>query len=91
MPLDGQTVLHRTDIEESFGLEAKIEEDYSEPWGALAVLWVDLYNIRAEGLQRYGEVASRLDDLLDPSLMRLGHFTHELMGVLRPIKESSVA
>ncbi len=51
--------------------------------GQLSVLWVDLHEIRADSLRRYGQVNPGLAPALDPRLERLIELVAALMNLLQ--------
>jgi hypothetical protein len=58
-------------LAESLELPVEVLDNRSAVWSKLALMWMDLYDVRAAQLRRYGQVAPGLESMLDPPLTRL--------------------
>ena len=70
-------------LAESLGLNRVTEPMSAVLMGELTVFWSDLYDVRADKLTRYGEVAPELSEVLNPPVMRLIRHVETMMRQLR--------
>lgn len=65
-----------------FNLPVETQNTRSTLIGQFTVLHGDLYDIRAEKLRGYGDVAPHLPDLLNPSVYQLAQCVKHILNVL---------
>lgn len=58
-------------LAERLALPVEVLDSRSAVWSKLALMWMDLHDMRAAQLRRYGQVAPGLESALDPPLTRL--------------------
>jgi hypothetical protein len=80
-------VLHEIDkLAKALALPSETRDIRSRLQGHLAAMMSDLYDIAAEKLVGYGEVAPELSPVLDPPVLHLIQLVRQMMGILSHVE-----